>query len=227
MPYVVSLQRNGNHYCSGSIVSKDWVVTAAQCAIKSPKESFKVRVGSEFLNKGGQLIPVSRFIIHEDFKRIEDDYSLLNDIALVQLKRSIIFGRTQRPIPLFEANELAPAGKLATVSGWDRALEQEYDPVLLDSVKTPIISKANCSAHFKSFNYAGQICAGYLNLNSDYETACNKNAGSPLVFDGRLVGVVSLINRCEDLLAPGLYSEISYYREWLKNKMWGSILKLQ
>ena len=31
-PWMVSLQHNGRHFCGGSLVNNEWVVSAAQCA---------------------------------------------------------------------------------------------------------------------------------------------------------------------------------------------------
>ncbi|TMW43043.1 hypothetical protein DOY81_011879, partial [Sarcophaga bullata] len=53
-PYQVSLQTIlGFHFCGGSIISEDIIVTAAHCLEKYRPYEFKVRLGSTEYNKGG------------------------------------------------------------------------------------------------------------------------------------------------------------------------------
>lgn len=44
-PYIVSILRSGNHYCGGSLVNGNTVITAAHCATLSAS-TYTVRAGS-------------------------------------------------------------------------------------------------------------------------------------------------------------------------------------
>lgn len=45
-PFIVSLQKNGAHFCGGSLLNANTVVTAAHCAVGQTASTLKVRAGS-------------------------------------------------------------------------------------------------------------------------------------------------------------------------------------
>jgi len=44
-PYIVSVQISGSHYCGGSLVNANTVITAAHCATRSAS-SYTIRAGT-------------------------------------------------------------------------------------------------------------------------------------------------------------------------------------
>lgn len=45
-PYIVSLQEGGSHFCGGSLLNENTVVTAAHCSTGASPGSVSVRAGS-------------------------------------------------------------------------------------------------------------------------------------------------------------------------------------
>jgi secreted trypsin-like serine protease len=76
---VVALLQGGKVYCTGVLVAKGVVATAAHCVTPSPPE--QVYFGSKPSSKKGTFIAVSDSKIHPDF----DEDTLANDIAVVGL----------------------------------------------------------------------------------------------------------------------------------------------
>jgi trypsin len=82
----------------------------------------------------------------------------------------------------------------------------------------PYIDNATCNEPI-SYNgeiLAGMMCAGHRDGGID---ACQGDSGGPLVWrsqDGPiLVGVVSFGDGCARRLKYGVYSRLSYYRDWI------------
>lgn len=221
LPYIVSLQKNGKHYCGASIISKDWVLTAAHCT-NGATHRFKVKIGSKNINdKDVEPIPVDKFIVHDGYYKERKcaneectyvDVIPTNDISLVHLKYSITLNKNCQPIQLFEANESVPTGALATTSGWGDLGNGTY-PDYLQSVEIPIVSKEECSNIFDGLS-KGQICAGYVGTGG--KDTCESDSGGPLAVNGRLAGVTSWGFDCGSPEYPGVYTEVSFYRAWIK-----------
>jgi hypothetical protein len=45
-PFIVSLQKSGSHFCGGSLLNANTVVTAAHCGVGQTASSIRVRAGS-------------------------------------------------------------------------------------------------------------------------------------------------------------------------------------
>ncbi|NWW41594.1 ACRO protein, partial [Panurus biarmicus] len=92
-PWVVSIQHPGvpglGHWCGGSLITADWVLTAAHCFDKFDNISLLyVVIGATQLTRpgpGAVARDVKQVVIHPYYKRIDYRY----DVALVQLAQPV------------------------------------------------------------------------------------------------------------------------------------------
>ena len=212
-PWQVSLQSRGFHFCGGSIISKDAILTAAHCTTSYPASAMTVRVGSSRTASGGEVYQVSEIVRHENYK-INLFGIPNNDIAVLKLKTPIDLAKIARPVPLFDKGEKAMEGVSATISGWGALSEGGKTPAVLQTVEVPMIRKSVCSEAYLLWGGVpeGQICAAYPAGGKD---TCQGDSGGPLVIDGRQAGIVSWGNGCARKGYPGVYTEVAAYRDWL------------
>lgn len=204
-PYQVSLQVYNEHRCGGSLITVDWVLTAAHCLQNLPEGTIlQVRVGSTLYNEGGQLIDVKHIINHGDF----DNYRLTNDIALLKLSEKVHRSDTAQVIQL-ASKESAP-GSRAYLSGWGFTNETFTDlPKQLSGVEVAVISREACEKPYSIYGILdSHVCAFTLGKDS-----CQGDSGGPMVADGKLIGIVSWGEGCGS--KPGVYTNVPYYLEWI------------
>lgn len=82
--------------------------------------------------------------------------------------------------------------------------------ILLEAT-VPIASYAYCN---KGYGYipTSMLCAGYARGGTD---ACRGDSGGPLHCGNTLSGIVSWGYSCAEPGYPGVYTNVSYYREWI------------
>ncbi|XP_043935332.1 trypsin-like [Protopterus annectens] len=110
VPWQVSLNA-GYHFCGGSLIASQWVVSAAHCY----KSSIQVRLGEHNIevNEGTeQFISSSRVIRHESYS----SYTLDNDIMLIKLSSPANLNSNANVVPL--PSSCASAGTSCLISGW-------------------------------------------------------------------------------------------------------------
>ncbi|XP_019834089.1 chymotrypsinogen B isoform X2 [Bos indicus] len=116
-PWQVSLQDStGFHFCGGSLISEDWVVTAAHCGVTTSD----VVVAGEF-DQGLQTEDTQVLKIGKVFKNPK--FSILtvrNDITLLKLATPAQFSETVSAVCLPSADEDFPAGMLCATTGWGK-----------------------------------------------------------------------------------------------------------
>ncbi|KAI9582538.1 hypothetical protein GQX74_009925 [Glossina fuscipes] len=210
-PYQVTLLLHNKHHCGGVIYNENTIITAAHCLIDVPPSEFKVRAGSSCWNKGGSLIQVASFKLHENFNA----KSLANDIALIRLANDLTFNSKIKPTPL--ANTVPVDGAAAIVSGWgitDKTANIR-DTFPLKSVDVNIIGRDACAS--ATYRYGSSIELSMICAQDAGKDACIGDSGGPLVSNGQLVGIVSWGKSCAKEKYPGVYADVAYFHDWIEN----------
>ncbi|XP_075710743.1 transmembrane protease serine 2 [Rhinoderma darwinii] len=219
-PWQVSLQIKQSHVCGGSIITPDWIVTAAHC-VEGPYSSaplWTAYAGSSKLT-GGQASFVERIISHPNYNAETKDY----DIALMKLKTSLSFTpSTIKPVCLPNAGMPWTDAQSCWISGWGYTYQGGTTSSVLMAANIPLIDSATCNkpAVYNGIISSTMICAGYLSGGVD---SCQGDSGGPLVTKTNniwwLVGDTSWGTGCANRNKPGVYGNVTVSLEWIYHQM--------
>ncbi|NWY53612.1 TM11E protease, partial [Chionis minor] len=221
-PWQASIQLDGIHRCGASVISNTWLVTAAHCfrGQRDPRRwtaSFGI-----LLRPPKQKKLIRRIIIHERYS----DFVLHHeyDVAVVELASAIEFTSDVHSVCLPEASHIFPDNASCFVTGWG-ALKNDGECRSVNELRqaeVKIISTATCNRRqvYGGAITPGMLCAGYLEGQVD---ACQGDSGGPLVHANSrgiwyLVGIVSWGDECGKANKPGVYTRVTYYRNWINSK---------
>lgn len=171
----------------------------------------KVRLGSANTSDGGVLTDVVELVQHEKFNIRNVDY----DYSLIKLSQEIELDDTKEIVELPKVKEDFIDGTMCLVTGWGHTKNKTDSEEVLRQTKVPIFNQKECSRRYGLFGGVTErmLCAGYAEGGKD---ACQGDSGGPLVTeDGILVGVVSWGYGCARPNFPGIYSRVSYVRDWI------------
>lgn len=208
-PYTVSVRISDIHYCGGSILNSQVVITAAHCIYSFVDASFySVQYGTAVVGGSNNVISAQRVIKNENY----DPSDISNDVGLIILDSDIPFGASAQPISL---PSVAPEpGTAAVVSGWGKTVEGGSSASILQQVSVQIVERSVCKDQYHGFNDVNELmlCAGMVDGGKD---ACQGDSGGPLVSNGQLVGIVSWGNGCGRADFPGVYTNVAAVRNWI------------
>ncbi|KRZ07383.1 Transmembrane protease serine 2 [Trichinella pseudospiralis] len=212
-PWMVAVYY-GNHFaCGGSLVQPDIVVTAAHCIVnKYMSSAYSVLINSNKLGSG-RRIKVKSVHPHPFFnKSIRPAY----DIAVLQLLKPAV-ENSSKSLVCLPTSDVAP-GQKCIVTGWGRTFEGGSPSKILQQIKVPILSNAECNApsRYSGFVSPTMFCAGFDEGGRD---SCQGDSGGPLVCeqDGiwELRGTVSWGIGCARPMRPGVYSRVYVFKKWI------------
>lgn len=103
-PYFASIRDyvKLDHFCGGSIISDQHILTAAQCFSDSSSKPNNIvaLVGALYRKEDGLLMNISKIVIHSGFEL----KIFKNDLALLHTANEIIFSQEVKPIALPKTN---------------------------------------------------------------------------------------------------------------------------
>ncbi|GLV45753.1 uncharacterized protein CBL_02773 [Carabus blaptoides fortunei] len=217
IPYQVSIEsKAGKHFCGGSIIDEQHVLTAAHCMYSNKKrilfhrDSIQVWAGGtdrRYKQYTGIMKQVTNIFIHEHFNLT---YSI-NDIAVLRIKGVFTFSSNVKPIEL--SSSFVTAGA-CNVSGWGYITANiNLMSATLRYTEIIIAKLAECQSDYQMAEITSyMICAGDRNRMRD---SCKGDSGGPLVCDGKLEGIVSFGTGCTEPHSLGIYTRVFSYKHWI------------
>ncbi|XP_072122115.1 trypsin-like isoform X1 [Mobula birostris] len=209
IPWIVSLNV-GYHMCGGSLISDNWVVSAAHCY----RRRIQVRLGEHDITvaEGTEQFIESEVVLrHPRY----DYYTVDYDIMLIKLSRPAALNRNVAAISL--PTQCPMAGDECLISGWGNTKDPGADyGYQLQCLKAPILDQTVCENSYPGMITKNMICLGFLEGGKD---SCQGDSGGPVVCDGMLQGVVSWGYGCAERYYPGVYTRVCNFVSWIEETM--------
>ncbi|KAM3962087.1 trypsin, alkaline A [Aphomia sociella] len=219
-PYAASLlyNRTGTfeQACGGIVLTPTSLLSAASCfytdnVIHRPEE-WQATVGSSYAASGDVHL-IRLITVHPDFQltTMDNNIAILRTISTIEL----IPGVVEVAHIAGGAFTIAPRTRIGAI-GWGVA-EDTNSTGYLHHVSTFVVEQDICEVRYADLDFSvtnNMICVGWLDVGVHGQ--CSEGgAGSPIVFNGGIVGIHSWTEGCATLRYPSLNTRLSPYWRWI------------
>lgn len=220
-PFMVSIknveQPKEEHWCSGTIINRLWVMTAAHCICPVDDcldpEDLLVFAGVEDLLKGGNVkghrVGQIKFGYNNSFTKNKEQHK--NDLALLKLEEGLNYTSFIQPIKLPLNNFVLNASRCTTV-GWGKGYTK------MEAVELEVIPNRDCeeSGIIPFHIPESQYCTVKENKSVD--------SGAPLLCNGVQVGIAARGVVCVKPNSALIWTKVVQYLAWIEDTSKGDIV---
>jgi len=200
---------NNSHFCGGTLIAPQWVLTAAHCLSDTDQDAITVRVGETDLATPYRPLEIDQVILHPDWDPTGGTfrYDFTGDIALVHLTEPQ--GQVSPALASLDQQAALRQGESLTAIGWG-AIDTAASvyPDRLQQVTLP---------------YAGSLVQSeddhLMAGGNTLQGTCFGDSGGPLLLGNTQFGLSSYIQtmsyRCGDEGMLAGFTSVAYYRDWI------------
>lgn len=222
-PWVVKINFKNKGHCTGTLIARQWIITAAHCFAKArpPYTDFMIAGGGDGTLINLETLPsIAKVFIHPNYRGSK---TTAQDLALLRLSSPITVADNLAPIPLKNlGNTNLHNGPSASLTAWGLTDSRGTIPDHLQSITLPVkrtIELGEDAPEYIRSNEA-YMQPGVLTMIKEGVTSCRGDSGGgwTMVIGGSpyLIGVHSAGDYCKSI---ALGAEISQSVLWIKTRM--------
>merc|ERR1712158_40092 len=220
-PWQVALFIDNVWFCGGSIISENYIMTAAHCA--DGASYFDIMAGAHNVRASSEPNRVEVTSYNGWTHPLWNSNDLSGDLALIELPSPMPMNDYISTSCLPATGETPAVGSLVTVTGWGKPSDSAggISPVLREVRDVPVMTNADCNAVYGIVG-DGVVCID----TTGGRGSCNGDSGGPLVTKAgskksagqkwNQVGIVSFgsSSGCE-VGYPAGFTRTEYYLDWI------------
>lgn len=226
LPFMVQLRNNGDGICGGSILTlnghngKGAILTAAHCVDRLSNSAVTIYIGcttSSCSTDSKTIHNVESIAIHANYAGpVQGANYGENDIAIVYLTKPI----TQSgaiPVVLESDPLLAKNNSPVKLTGYYGFGASDTDS--LEYAISHIMTRSECVNEWgSSVTTANDFCLKDDKKSDGTSTTCDGDSGSPVLFEGKQIGITSFGAESCDPGVPEVATYVPSYYKWISDE---------